>query len=129
MSHDCRCGRNLRERFPVSQDGVWPSLESDSSVPLLSSISIADRLTDLFGQKRRRMGDGARSLAGEGQDLETDPSIDPTRSVRGISGAWSPEPIPASMSFERTCVGRRDYRVGLDLLPSNRSTPKVSNAV
>ena len=39
------------------------------------------------------------------------PSIDPTRSVRGISGVWTAEPIPASMSFERTCAGWRDYRV------------------
>ncbi len=41
------------------------------------------------------------------------PSIDPTRSVRGISGAWTPEPIQASMSFERACAGWRDYRVGV----------------
>ena len=40
------------------------------------------------------------------------PSIDPTRSVRGISGAWTPEPIQACMSFEPTCAGWRDYRVG-----------------
>lgn len=40
------------------------------------------------------------------------PSIDPTRSVRGISGAWTAEPIPAYMSFKRTCAGWRDYRVG-----------------
>ena len=40
------------------------------------------------------------------------PSIDPTRSVWGISGVWTPEPIQASMNFERTCAGRRDFRVG-----------------
>ena len=40
------------------------------------------------------------------------PSIDPTRSLRGISGAWTAEPIQGSMSFERTCAGRRGYRVG-----------------
>ncbi len=40
------------------------------------------------------------------------PSIDPTRSLRGISGAWTAEPIQGSMGFERTCAGRRGYRVG-----------------
>ena len=62
-------------RFPVSQDGVGPLLELDSSAPLLSVFFIADQPTDLFGQKRRRMGDGARSLADEGQALETDPIL------------------------------------------------------
>ena len=38
------------------------------------------------------------------------PSLDPARSVRGISEAWTPEPIQASMNFERTCAGWRDYR-------------------
>ena len=123
LSHVCRCGLNLRGRFPVSQDGVCPSLESDLSIPLLSPFSIADRPTDLFGQKRRRMGDGASSLAGAGalglealkvKTCRSIQSIDPTHSVRGISGAWTPEPIQASMSFERTLRRAvwRDYRVG-----------------
>ena len=41
------------------------------------------------------------------------PSINPTRSVRRISGAWTPESIQVSVSFEWTCGGWRDYRVGL----------------
>ena len=91
------------------------------SIPLLSPFSIADRPTDLFGQKRRRMGDGASSLAGSGalglealkvKTCRSIQSIDPTRSVRGISGAWTPEPIQASMSFERTCAAPYGETIG-----------------
>ena len=59
-----------RKAYPGRTDS--PILE-DSAV--FDLVATPDRPTDLFGQKRRRMGDGASSLAGEGQDLQTDPIL------------------------------------------------------
>ena len=111
-SHVCHCGLNLRGRFPVSQDGVCPSPEPDLSVPLLSPFSIGTGPQTGSGRSADGWATGRVPWPAKVKTCRPIPSIDPPRSVRGISGAWTTEPIQASMSLERTCAGWRDYRVG-----------------